>query len=914
VHFKQTSFRALCLLVLTCAFLSLSAQVPSFTAPDTVCVNGPVVITNTSVGGTTFFWSFCDADLTQVPQAVNMGDISNILSEPVYMDIVSQNGNYYALLTDHYPGNLLRLDFGNSMLNTPTATNLGNFGGIINAGYGTEGIQVIQNNGNWYALIVGGDPISMSVPKIVQVNFGPDIRNPSPVATDWGNLGGLKQPVGFYVFSDGGNWYGFTVNATNNTFTRFDFGNNLDVPPVAVNLGNPGGFFDYPCGICPIKDPATGNWHVFIGNGNTYSPNALERLDFGPSLLNNSPTPVNLGNPGNAIGFARDIKIIQECNQIIGFIPDGTNNDILRLDFQNNILGVPTVTSLGNIGNFDFCHSLSKLFRVGADLYTLVPSVDNNTITRIRFAGCASSTIPNSTQQNPPAVSYSQPGTYNINLIMDDGLSTQSSYCKTVTVGTINPFTLGNDTALCQGDSVVLSYTADPTASYLWQNGSTANSDTVRTTGEYKLTVNNVYGCTLSDSIQVNVTTLPTVRTIPDTAICQGSPLVLATTAQNADSVNWTPQSGLSNPYTYSPVATLSAGATFIVKVYHLNCPAADTVTVGVIPSPVVTITSDTLVCADSILQLSASGGVGYQWSPAQGLSDPSAADPLATPAATGYYYVTVTGPNSCTTYDSVLVTTKMPSTFSLSPASAGICVGDSVRLSIQETNGAPADGWLWISAIGPQDPSGPSVVVSPGQTATYLAVGYDRVCNRSDTLKAVVTVHPNPTVTVSKTNDIGCVLGTATLNATGGVRYSWSPAGSLSDSTISDPVASTGTSTRYYVLVTDDNGCQTVDSVLVSVTKAGENVGFPVPNAFTPNGDGVNDCFGIKYWGYAGEFELSVYNRSGARVFYTRNPQDCWDGTFNGKPQPAGTYVYMIKATALCGEAFKKGTLELIR
>jgi hypothetical protein len=92
------------------------------------------VIANTSVGGTTFFWSFCDADLNQVPQAVNMGDISNILSQPVYMDIVSQNGNYYTLLTDHYAGNLLRLDFGNSLLNTPTATNLGNFGGIINPG------------------------------------------------------------------------------------------------------------------------------------------------------------------------------------------------------------------------------------------------------------------------------------------------------------------------------------------------------------------------------------------------------------------------------------------------------------------------------------------------------------------------------------------------------------------------------------------------------------------------------------------------------------------------------------------------------------------------------------------------------------------------------------------------------------
>ena len=55
VHFTPASFRAFCLLAFTGAFLSLSAQVPSFKTPDTACVNGPVVITNTSIGGTTFF-------------------------------------------------------------------------------------------------------------------------------------------------------------------------------------------------------------------------------------------------------------------------------------------------------------------------------------------------------------------------------------------------------------------------------------------------------------------------------------------------------------------------------------------------------------------------------------------------------------------------------------------------------------------------------------------------------------------------------------------------------------------------------------------------------------------------------------------------------------------------------------------
>lgn len=112
------------------------------TLPDTVCVNTPVAITNTSIGGTTFYWNFCQADLNETPEALNMGNIDGVLSTPVFLDVVSENGNYYEFLTNHSPGGVVRLDFGNSMLNTPKATLLGNFGGVINAGPGTEGIQI----------------------------------------------------------------------------------------------------------------------------------------------------------------------------------------------------------------------------------------------------------------------------------------------------------------------------------------------------------------------------------------------------------------------------------------------------------------------------------------------------------------------------------------------------------------------------------------------------------------------------------------------------------------------------------------------------------------------------------------------------------------------------------------------------
>jgi len=87
------------------------------------------------------------------------------------------------------------------------------------------------------------------------------------------------------------------------------------------------------------------------------------------------------------------------------------------------------------------------------------------------------------------------------------------------------------------------------------------------------------------------------------------------------------------------------------------------------------------------------------------------------------------------------------------------------------------------------------------------------------------------------------------------------------------------------------------------------------IPNAFTPNKDNMNDCFGMKNWPATSSYELSVYNSWGQSVFKTTNILECWNGDFNGRPQPSGIYVYTIKAnTSLCGQVANKGVLMLIR
>lgn len=87
------------------------------------------------------------------------------------------------------------------------------------------------------------------------------------------------------------------------------------------------------------------------------------------------------------------------------------------------------------------------------------------------------------------------------------------------------------------------------------------------------------------------------------------------------------------------------------------------------------------------------------------------------------------------------------------------------------------------------------------------------------------------------------------------------------------------------------------------------------MPTGFTPNNDGLNDCYGIKNWGVLGKLSFSIYNRWGERIFYTEDAGQCWDGTYKGTRQPSGVYVYMVRASSACApEIFRKGTFVLIR
>jgi len=115
-----------------------------------------------------------------------------------------------------------------------------------------------------------------------------------------------------------------------------------------------------------------------------------------------------------------------------------------------------------------------------------------------------------------------------------------------------------------------------------------------------------------------------------------------------------------------------------------------------------------------------------------------------------------------------------------------------------------------------------------------------------------------------------------------------------------------------YKVDITTASGCLTTDTQFVKIVS---HVEIYVPNAFTPNGDGQNNVLrpllrGVKQFHY-----FKVFNRFGQKVFSSQGDGPGWDGNLNGKPQPVGTYVWLIKGRDYLGNIHsEKGTVVLIR
>jgi gliding motility-associated-like protein len=339
------------------------------------------------------------------------------------------------------------------------------------------------------------------------------------------------------------------------------------------------------------------------------------------------------------------------------------------------------------------------------------------------------------------------------------------------------------------------------------------------------------------------------------------------------------------------------------------GCTATDSVDVTVNPLPVVQTIADTTICTAQNITLSTTGAQTYSWNPAIGLNNPNIASPVFSGTTGQTYTVTGTDINGCKNTDVVTIMISSPDSLK-APPSFSICGQQTIQL---DGNNGTRVSYLWSPATYLSNATIINPLANPPQTTLYTLVVTDNNCGFDSTFTTLLTVLPGPAVNAGKSNDIDCANHSATLFASGGDQYTWSPSTGLSSTTIPNPVAKPASTQKYTVYVKNAAGCSNTDSVTVFVNNTASLARY-MPNAFTPNGDGNNDCFGLKSWMYIEHLQFFIFNRYGEQVFGTANPNRCWDGMYKGKPALAGAYVYVIQAKTACGLEEQKGSFLLIR
>jgi len=480
------------------------------------------------------------------------------------------------------------------------------------------------------------------------------------------------------------------------------------------------------------------------------------------------------------------------------------------------------------------------------------------------------------------------------------------------------------------------------TATYLWSRPVVPGISNAAVTDQTANPINEALVNTTTNQIQVPYTITPvafgcpgtpvkyTIVVQPQTApanaqtnspVCEGNEILLQTQIVANAKYLWTGPNNFrsEDPNPVIPNATAANAGPYNLVLIINNCPGEPShVDVKVNPLPIVVAGPSHNVCVnDPFIQLagdvesvyrtgiwstSGSGTFSKQDDPT-GKYFPSAADKNAGSVT---LTLTSTSPDGC-----AAVHKDVTFTFAPSPgADAGPPSIDNVcnQNPMVPLNGQPLSGttvkWTSASGLGKFIPSdivpNPTFQPDPIDIAkgsvklTLRATQADDCHTPTDDI--TINFVPPPTVQADAAGDTRYVLKdhTITLNPVVGsenVTYEWTPATGLDNTTVKNPVVTGDQDITYQLKITDkSNGCVNYSQVAVKVSPV-----INVSNTFTPNGDGINDNWEIKGLVAYESSTVDVYNRYGQALFHSVGYPKPWDGTYQGKALPSGTYYYIV-------------------
>lgn len=325
-------------------------------------------------------------------------------------------------------------------------------------------------------------------------------------------------------------------------------------------------------------------------------------------------------------------------------------------------------------------------------------------------------------------------------------------------------------------------------------------------------------------------------------------------------------------------------------------------------------LSTPTISCAgenDGVIVVEEVGGNGLGTSPFAWSGGIAPADsPRADNLAPGTYTVTVTDARGCQADTTYTIGEPIPIVVDIQEPIPPLCFGDPSLIIINDISGGTGQDFLDYTYT--VDNNG--LNFPPNQPATVF--GMDHIVRVSDpggcTVEVEVSIPQPDEITIDLPSEITVELGDSVMlspviSPIGGVfTYQWTPeTPDIRSTTIPNPVVFPFSSEEYTLLITDPNGCTAEASVFIDLD-ANRNV--YIPNAFSPDGDGINDefrlftCTGVRGVNFA-----RVFDRWGEIVFDSDDiAVNCfdgaalWDGRKGGKPASPGVYVYIIEVEFL--------------
>lgn len=556
-----------------------------------------------------------------------------------------------------------------------------------------------------------------------------------------------------------------------------------------------------------------------------------------------------------------------------------------------------------------------------------------------------------------PTLSVSSAGVYTLNVSNSCGNNSATYSISAIQSPSVS-ISANGPTQFCAGGNVILTATSN-TGNYLWTGGATTQTISVNAAGSIVVTSSNACGSAQATQT-VGIAPVPTLTLSSNSiSLCSGQTATVQANTNTAVTYSWS--TGAS-----TNTVSLNAAGNYSVDVFNSCGNASQTVSVSIGTSPTISVSAtQTLICSGQTTTLSGSGSSGaYSWSNGANTATISVSN-------SGLYTATVT--NGCgSAVSSISITSLSAPTVTISTPAATLCAGQSATLTALNSNGtnfswstgdvtnttivntsgvktvtvsnacgaSTASISIFTASLPVISVSSNTNIICPNETATLTVTGASApyVWSNSSGTGSVVTT-TGGTVSVSNTNICGTATQTInvnvvnlsaglsanpttgtlplevdfTSNSVGGSSYAWTFGNGNTANTQTVSTQTYNDAGNYTVYLTVSDGiCFDMDSLVITVLN--EEGTLYVPNAFTPNGDSINDVFRVGATNIK-EFDIIIFDRWGLELYASNDINEGWNGYVNGKVVSDGTYFFLLKAKDIDNKEIKKqGTVTLFK